>query len=472
MMSVYWEIIIESQTQLINTFFNTSFGLIASFCISIAIIAICRYYKGLERFVKPLLLIPYIIPPFFLNNVLIISMNRNYIVVICVLLTTLYPFYLLISKSLNLSYSEYEIFTAHKHKFILAICLKNCLPSVINAFATVFPWGLLSALLSEIGIGYNGIGLALFHARQDGEKVIPYCIIIASISIVTYLSLNFIAKSFRLKLKVGNDNITTDKSTNLDTFRCLEILIAFIFVLIIWTFLSLKNPILIPSISKIIKNAAYIDFQLILNSVRYTVISVFLSTLLGLWFGGICGLLNHYIKGTGLFIKPSLMALQIIPLVVFLPVLYKILSIFEVDNSLILFPICIATLACAYAVYQITTENLQSSTIQIGVLSHYRPNGLIKFILTINLPWLATLLNLMIAVSIPRVFLASLATEFVFSGSGIGYMGMSLYSSRSYTAFWVLIMTYVAIVLVSLLLASFMTNNKNSRYYFINKVLR
>lgn len=453
-------------------------GLSLAAAVSIVVLFLRAAYSDTTRWIFPVFLICYALPP---SVVVIIGLALNldkFLEISLVVLSLSFPTTLIAVQAWDRALISSRRFpTGRRIKRASLVAFPGILPEILNGLATCIPWALLSSMLSEIAVSNRtGLGVSLWNSMQQPLSYsVPFIVAAVLCSVVPYTALLFLAWLLRKNL---NLQWQPHDALLAEPFRRLSALVEFTlivsFVVVVWFVSHLCAPILAPDATRI-RDAIAGSPNEIFSSLFYTVLITIVAVSFGILFGILLALISHVYSWMKWTSSAVLLPLQILPLIVFAPLLFRLNRFIEdiifpgtippADSIISLIPsflvtFLIAVLATAYVGFNISASELSRlPTTRGGIIEALSPRN-VRRLRFIELPWCIGVVPLIAEIAMPRALLAVLVVEFLVTGQGLGGYFSRMRAASSHKEAWAtLLLMFFAIALLSLI------TNAVSRYY-------
>jgi ABC-type nitrate/sulfonate/bicarbonate transport system permease component len=322
-------------------------------------------------------------------------------------------------------------------------------------------------MLSEMATGNHGLGYGLFFVAPYGlSRQLPFCILAAVCSLLPYLLLTFMGRILNRYLALTEINIAQEKTLTVIAQPVWEepFYMALVFAAV-WGALYWQAPELAPdpmSVMRRLGNGAALG-PLVRDSTVYTLVATCLGMLLGSGLGYLLALLTFRTRVARGLVSLCLLPLQMIPLIVFIPLLRALqkalegnalpsiseASLLQIWTEHLLVPILIATAASTYVSFQIGSERLFNIPKGLGPIINTRAYYDVRVLRFIFLPWLLRTFSLVFQVAVPRAFLAVMVSEYLVSGVGLGALLNHLRQQNACGDFWTALTATLLIVVLA-----------------------
>jgi ABC-type nitrate/sulfonate/bicarbonate transport system permease component len=431
--------------------------------------------RSAERYLVPVLLALYTLPPF----VTVIAGRASGLTASLPLLQVVgalaLPLAIQLGEAVNRAavYTEgYRQGTAARRSADLVTPLVAV--ELMSIAATLMPWALLAALLAEIANGSpDGIGVKLMLRLEYGfSSAWPSVVVVALGALVPYFLLHWLGAYARGRLGLTRGRIDRAKAAQHDrlspVFEAAYLLGLFV---LLWLYLHVKAPLIAPSpFSRSIGLRG--ELGSVLLPLLATAVSAIFACLLGCVGGLVLTLLARMSAIVRVVAAALLLPLQLLPLIIFVPVLIGLQTGLESELwhqtsrippglrgtlPAVMVALFVAGLAAAYASYEIGRRQLammphnESSLLQCLKLTDLRVAR------HVHLPWLLRTLPATLEIAMPRVLLAVLVTEHLATRGGMGGELAELKGASMFAQAWFAVMSLFALFVLLNLLCRFIT---------------
>jgi sulfonate transport system permease protein len=458
-------------------------GFITAFVIAVLTFVVATSFPISRSAFRSTLLVAYVIPTFALAEIgLMLGVRENLPWVLVTLSLTL-PFLLNtieIVGEVERRYATNKLGTRTR-RFRL-IGLRYAFPEFLASSAMCVPWAVLVAMLAELATGQKGLGIGLYNAMPYGlVKSLPYCLIAAAISCVPYGLFLFLARFSRGRLNLNERVLSRE---NLLQFSVpnhfFEIAMVIIVVGVLWTTLHWQVPYIVPNWTRVLAALKRHElYSSLFDASARTFVGTAVALTLGFGFGCFFALFGQKFRQVKSVLVPLLLATQILPLIVFIPLVATLQR--SVDEYLapvhqhfqetswwasLFSGVVVATLASTYTAYHSASSRLQALPKGLGpIIAAFGPFNL-RVIRYVYLPWLTSSFSLAVEIAIPRIFLAVLISEYMITGVGLGGLLWKMRGQRDYDDAWC---TLLVVILASsaLFVAAGLLSRLTKRFYNI-----
>lgn len=359
------------------------------------------------------------------------------------------------------------------------VSLPYVLPDLLSGLATCMPWAMLATLLAEIASAdTGGLGLALMNSMQLGFGASrPYIIVAALISVLPYGMLLGLASLLRVWLNLprqSHPGLQTEAHRRLPILA--EVALMTMFAAIVWTMAHLRADILVPDIIKVAR-ALNAHGSVLFGALFNTLFTTILSVAAGILLGGSLALAAHNFRWLKVPAITLLLPLQILPLIIFVPLLFQFNLILEdwLFGSALqpppgivgAFPgfaaaFIIAGLATGYVAYNVVINELERLPLTRGSLIEALPPGDLRRLQHIQLPWAIRATPLIAEIAAPRALLAVLVVEVLATRSGLGGHFAIQRAGSSYTETWTTLLFMLIAITVLTALSGLLTRHQSN----------
>lgn len=466
-----------------STLVTASAGLGVAVVIASCVIAARHFCRGSTPWLLPVLLTFYALPPTVLV-VIGMALDLDALLKFALISVSVsFPITMFVLQAWERASSLTGRFPTGKDwNRVWLVAFPFVLPELLAGLATCIPWLLLSTLLAEVAVSdTTGLGVALVNSKQLPLTVsYPFLLSAIVCSAAPYVFLHVLAWLVRRSLKLPrqkHDVLLAEPIRRLPYYLDLSVLL--VLVLVIWTLAHFSAPILVPGPERLTGTFSE-HWANTLAALATTLGTTMASIVFGIAFGLGLALLSHNFRwlkwpSTGL-----LLPLQILPLILFVPLLFRMNLFIETllfqgevraPNPLIgLVPdivpaIFIATLATAYVAFTIGTTELARLPVTRGGLLESLPRYNWKKVQFVQLPWVARAVSLIADVAMPRALLAVFVVEVLATQSGLGgYLSLARASSRYADAWAGLLLMFLAIAILNAA-TNFVANTTTGRSF-------
>jgi sulfonate transport system permease protein len=443
-------------------------GLILSMFAALSCTAIAVAIPRVARCLNSILLLCYLAPTFAIAQFGRIFGLDVALGPLLVFMALAYPLSVIVSQSLtDAATRSAPLLTGGPLRRLAILYLPIMSPRLLFGLGACVPWALLAAMLSEMATGNHGLGHGLFFLAPYGlSRQLPFCILAATCSLLPYLFLTFIGRSLNRYLALTEVNIAQEKTVTVIAQPVLEepLYMALVFG-VAWYALHQQAPVLAPDLMSVINrlsNGAELS-PLVRDSTVYTLVATCLGMLLGSGLGYLLALLTFRTRLARSLVTLCLLPLQMIPLIVFIPLLRALqkglegnvlastsgASLPQVWTEHLLVPTIIAAAATTYVSFQIGSERLLNIPKGLGPIINTRRHYDIRVLRYIFIPWVLRTFPVVFQVAVPRAFLAVMVSEYLVSGVGLGALLNHLRQQSAYGDFWSALIAMLLIVVLA-----------------------
>lgn len=421
-------------------------------------------------------LLAYLTPVFVIGKIFSVFDVREGMPILLTILFLAYPILTIIHRSLEHAAKNYEQQAQGNNlRFLFLIAFPAALPQILIGIRLAVPWAILGAMLGEWvgaqpGLGYTIAG-AVTQVRMT--HLLVYALV-AGVSaaipmLLIQLAIHIVYKRFHLNKR----DITFEPArVESEPLGWTSIMGTAMILIAVWILAHQATPGFVPSLGEMIDSGMFkAANEEIIIATLVTLTVTALSLLVGVLFGFALALVTFRNRLFKFIVDLHLLPLQILPLLIFVPLLYHLDAITAdlitipttLDRSAFTYleelrkqrsPFVVGVLACTYVAYQIGLARL-----------HSLPDGFADAIPTdrsswwwppfrhIYLPWLSQAGFLAVEVSLPRIFLAVVVTEALVSNAGLGHLLESSYAKHQFALGWFVILATCALSLAMFVLA-------------------
>lgn len=412
--------------------------LLALPCAAIVVALRAAWLKARLLF-DPWLILLYSLPPFVTVIAATAFDFENEAVPLLAAASIIFPLTVLLSESLaeGASFARSSYAGRPILKFI-KIVLPAASPGILAAIGTCLPWLLLATMLAEIATSTRGgMGIRLHNELQKGTAG-PFLAVVIFTSVGLYLFLIIVSRLLRYLLSINHDSSIRQDGSDAENLRpgeaLFEVLTLMMSILIFWGVLHSITPDLAQTPQRVFEVISASGNR-VFDAVVLTLVTTVAALVLGGFIGLSCAILRKCYPHLGAFFAAPLLPLQIIPMIVFVPILLswqlslehqlwlnplrRPPGVFGILPSL-LPSLLVASLATAYAFFEIGKSQLARLPIMKGALLSSRTSGDRKVVVNVDLPWIVRAIPEALSVAMPRALLAVLVTEVLVTSAGLG----------------------------------------------------
>ncbi len=433
----------------------------AGLLCGIIIAVLCTLLSHVLPRCRPLLaalsLLAYSLPPFAAVHVGLVMQVEDELRWLMVAAAVALPLYLGLQSGAHLADSHLRLqpcgIGSRRFWHVVFPCAA---PTAMATIGTCIPWALLSAMLGEMALGGQGLGIAIVHSTHRGwEAAAPYVAAACFASIAPYALLNFCAAALSGHLSLRHTALEGDigNAEYNGSRPAVRVTILLGLFAALWWLLYQRAPGFIPHIMSILTATGRLAE--LPTAAAETWITTALALALGCLSGIALALTAHAIPLMRSVATALLLPLQILPIIAFVPFLMGIRGFgVELASGISgpvlvwvasIFPtLLVAALACAYAAYRLCSVRLGSLSVYLGPMVSARPRSDWAVLRHVTLPWALRSVPATLDSATSRTLLAVIVCEYLVSASGLGGLISDLRGQRAFLETWSAVFLLVA----------------------------